>query len=212
MKSSILINYLINNVLPYLYDFFMSIGFRWFIYVLLLILNIYLYSQNPKLYTNAKKCYKMNCKIFTFITGMFTMTLIMFGLILLWYVAPFNNYIPDYWYIPVIVLIYAIMIQITLTAKVELEDGNFNPPPENLLSKRYRIMINIFAFILLLIFLIQLYLDNDGGLKINRITDISYIFLLQVFGIITILNNIFELKDVIDFYACDYGLPLSWDF
>lgn len=212
MKSSLLINYLVNNILPYLSDFFMSVGFRWFIYVLLLILNIYIYSQNPKLHTNTKKCYKINCKIFTFISGMITISLILFGLILLWYTIPFNNYIPDYWYIPVIILIYAIIIQITLTVKLELEDGNFNPPPENLLSKHYRIIINICAFILLLIFFIQLYLDNEGGSKFNNIININYISLLQIFGIITILNNIFELKDVIGFYACDYGLPLSWDF
>ncbi len=210
MKSSILINYLTNNILPYLYDFFMSVGFRWFIYILLLILNIYVYSQNPKLYTNARKCYKLNCKIFTFLSGMITITLILFGLIILSYIAPFSNSIPDYWYIPVIILIYGIMIQITLTAKIELEDGRFNPPPENLLSKHYRIIINVFLFILLLIFLTQLYLDNNAGSA--RFSNINYNLLLQIFAIITILNNIFELKDVIGFYACDYSLPLSWDF
>jgi len=75
---------------------------------------------------------------------MITITLILFGLIILSYVAPFSNYIPDYWYIPVIILIYAIMIQITLTAKVELEDGNFIPINESVIPPKIEIDNDIF--------------------------------------------------------------------
>jgi len=221
---SILIKYFTNNILPYLYDFFMSIGFRWIIYILLFVLNIYSYYENPKLYTNSKKCFKINCKIFTFITGMISITLTLSGLILLWYVAPFSNSFPEYWYIPVIILTYAIMIQITLTTDIQKEDGSFNPPPENLISKKYRILLNVFILILLIIYFIQLYLDggnnlinsqrsgNSGVLSyFSDITAEKYILFVEFFALIKILNKLLEIKNVIDFNACSYGLPLSWN-
>jgi hypothetical protein len=166
----------------------------------------------------------MNCKIFTFITGMITITLSLFGLILLWYVAPFSKSFPDYWYIPVIILTYAIIIQITLTTDIQMEDGSFNPPPENLITKKYRILLNVFILILLIIYFIQLYLDGGNNLissqrngnssilsYFGNITPENYILFIEFFALIKILNRLLEIKNVMNFNACNYGLPLSWN-
>ena len=44
---------------------------------------------------------------------MCAMALGIFGLIALWYCAPFTSFLPDYWYIPVAILTFAIIAQIT---------------------------------------------------------------------------------------------------
>ncbi len=204
----------------------MSITFRWIILLSILVLHIYTYYQNPKLFTNAKKCYKLNCRVITFLIGIFSITLMILSLITLWYVTPFTDALPDYWYIPLVILIYALVIQITVSIKVEIEDGSFNPPPEFLISKKHRTIVYVVLLVLSIIYFIQLYLD--GGINLvnnsNRYVDHyilgrfggvskdNYNFFIEWFAIIKILVGVLAIKDVADFYACDYGLPASWDY
>ena len=227
MAGSVIVNYFVNNILPYLYDFFMSIPFRWFVYISFLVLQIIAYYQNPKLFTEAKKCFKINCRVITFIIGLISITLTLFGLIALWYVAPFTDILPDYWYIPVIILVYAIIIQITLSVKVEVEDNEFNPPPETLINKKYRVLLYGVILILSIIYFIQLYLD--GGVNLTKTNNIKYAdhlilgrfggvskekynFFIEWFASIKFLMGILEIQNINNFYACDYGLPSSWDY
>ena len=224
--SSVLINYFANHIYPYLFDFFMSVSFRWIILLIIFILHIYLYAQNPKLFTNARKCYNMNCRVITFFMGVITITLTLLALITLWYVLPFSDSLPDYWYIPIVIVTYAIIIQITISVKVEVEDGSFNPPPEYLINKKNRVILYVILSLLSMIYFLQLYLD--GGVNIiknsNRYVDHfvlgrfggidknSFNFFIQWFAIIKILVDVLTIKSEADFYACDYGLPNSWDF
>jgi hypothetical protein len=210
-----------------MYDFYMSIYFRWIVYIFLLVLQIIAYSQNPKLFTEVKKCFNLNCRVITFIIGIISITLSLFGLIALWYIAPFTNILPDYWYILVIILVYAIIIQITLSAKVEVENNNFSPPPETLINKKYRVLLYIFILILNIIYFIQLYLD--GGVNLTKTDNIKYVdhlilgrfggittkkytFFIEWFASIKFLMGILEIQNVNNFDACDYGLPSSWDY
>lgn len=224
--SSFFIDYFTHHIYPYMFDFFMSVAFRWIILFIIFVLQIYSYSQNPKLFTNAKKCYTTNCRAVTFLIGVIGTTLTLLALITLWYVLPFSDVLPDYWYIPIIIITYAIIIQITISVKVEVEDGSFNPPPEYLINKKNRIILYVILTILFMIYFIQLYLD--GGVNIiknnNRYIDHfilgrfggvnknNYNFFIQWFAIIKILVSMLTIKSAYDFYACDYGLPSSWDF
>lgn len=227
MGESFIVNYLVNNILPYMYDFFMSIGFRWVVYVSFLILQIFAYYQNPKLFTEAKKCFKLNCRVVTFLIGIISITLSLLGLITLWYILPFTDILPDYWYIPVIILVYAIIIQITLSVKVEVDDNNFSPPPELLINKDYRLILYFVILVLNIIYFIQLYLD--GGVNLTKTTNVRYAdhlilgrfggittqkyrFFLEWFASIKFLMGILEIQNIKNFYACDYGLPSSWDY
>ncbi len=224
--SSFLIDYFTHHIYPYLFDFFMSITFRWIILLLIFILQIYSYAQNPKLFTNAKKCFNSNCRTVTFLIGVISTTLTLLALITLWYVLPFSDILPDYWYIPIIILTYAIIIQITISTKVEVEDGSFNPPPEYLINKKNRVILYVISTVVSIIYFIQLYLD--GGVNIiknkNRYIDHfilgrfggidknNFNFFIQWFAIIKIFISILTIKSSVDFYACDYGLPVSWDY
>jgi hypothetical protein len=204
----------------------MSVSFRWIILLLIFILQIYLYAQNPKLFTNAQKCYNANCRVITFLIGIIGATLTLLALITLWYVLPFSDAFPDYWYIPVIIITYALIIQITISVKVEVEDGSFNPPPEYLINKKNRITLYVILTFLSLVYFLQLYLDGGVNIIKNKsryidhfilgrfggIEKNNYNFFIQWFAIIKIFIEILTIKSAADFYACDYGLPISWDF
>ncbi len=162
----------------------------------------------------------------TFIFGIIGITLSLIGLIALWYIAPFNETLVDYWYIPVVILVYAIIIQITISIKPAVENGDLNPPPNHLLPKKYRTLLYVIILFLSLMYSLQLYLD--GGVKLignntkyidhfilgrfGGITKNKYNFFIEWVAIIKLVTGILRIRDISDFYACDYGLPTSWDY
>ena len=214
------------GILNTLYEFYMSLGLRWFIYIIAYILNVVSYYQNPTLFTDGRNCtFGLPCRWFNFIAGMCAMTLCIFGLIVLWYDAPFSKYLPDFWYIPVALITYAIIAQITISVKPVVDNGELNPPPEGLWPLKDRSWLYILLLILDLIFFHQMYLDGGTQLIENpRVIDDlilgrfggwnkdKYNFMLEWFGTIQILFDILAIYQIVYFRACDYGLPNSWNY
>ena len=204
----------------------MSVTFRWIILILLLILNLIAYAQNPKLHSNSKKCFKLNCKITTFIIGMVTTTLSIISLISLWYISPFSSTLIDYWYIPIVIIIYAIIIQITISSKPFIDNGDLNPPPDYLLQKKYRIALYIIILLLIFIHSLHLYIDKGVNLinnsnryldhfilgRFGGITKNKYMFFIEWLIIIRLFVGILNITDISNFNPCDYDLPNSWNY
>jgi hypothetical protein len=217
---------LFSNIFDTLYEFYMSLGLRWFIYIIAYILNVVSYYQNPTLFTDERKCmFGIPCRWFNFIAGMGAMTLCIFGLIVLWYDAPFSKTLPDFWYVPVALITYAIIAQITISVKPVIDNGNFNPPPEGLWPIKDRSWLYIVILILDVIFFHQMYLDGGTQLIENpRVIDDlilgrfggwnkdKYNFMLEWFGTIQILLDILAIYHIAGFKACDYALPNSWNY
>jgi len=221
----VLLEYLIRNVLSVLNGFYMSIGFRWLVFGLVFFLNFVAFYQNPVLYSEDRKCFGLPCKWFSFITGMGAMTLYSFGLITLWYVAPFSSIFPDYWYIPVVLITYAIIIQMTISAKVVKDSNEFVAPPEFLLPKTDRIRLYYLILVLDIIYFHQLYLDGGKQLINNpRVlddlilgrfggwTENKFAFLVGWFGLVGLLFDALAIRFVSSFTACNYGLPDNWNY
>jgi hypothetical protein len=157
---------------------------------------------------------------------MISITISLIGLIALWYIAPFSDTLMDYWYVPIVVLVYALIVQITITVKPSINDGNLNPPPEYILPIKYRIILYVIILVISLIYSLQLYID--GGVKLisnsNRyvdhfilgrfgsITSNKYMFFLQWFTIIKVIIGLFRIRDIYNFNPCDYDLPNSWSY
>jgi hypothetical protein len=220
-----LIIYFLQELFKIFSHFYTSTGLKWFICLTCFVLNFFSYYQNPTLFTDSKNCHGMSCRWFNFIAGMGNLTLNLIGLIGLWYIAPFSKYLPNYWYVPVIILSYALLIQITLSVKVTTDDGNFNPPPEDLWPKKYRILLNVIIFILDIIFFHQLYLDGGKQLYNNPTilddfilsrfggwNESKFDFVLGWYGIIGFILDILCINNIASFKACNYNLPSSWDF
>jgi len=223
-----MIGFFVYDLGRYFFDsfkiFYTSLPFRWFVYALVFILNFFAFYQNPVLRTDSKKCYGMPCRWFSFITGICAMSLYLFGLIALWYVAPFSEHMPDYWYIPVIILTYAIITQITISIQVTEENGNFNPPPQDLWPKATRVKLYLLILLLDVIYFHQMYLDSGQALTANkRIVDDLILsrfggtkntlsFVLGWFGLVGLLFDFLSIRFISGFDACHYGLPKIWNF
>lgn len=204
--------------------FYTSTSFRWFVYILVFMLNFLAFYQNPVLRTDSRKCYGIPCRWFSFITGIGAMSLYSFGLIALWYSSPFSEHIPNYWYIPVIALTYAIITQITISVQVVEDNGEFNPPPQGLWPKEDRIKLYLFILLLDVIYFHQMYLDSGQILTNNkRVLDNIFLsrfggtknnlsFFLGWFGLVGLLFDILSIRFISSFDACYYGLPPSWNF
>jgi hypothetical protein len=206
--------------------FYNSTGLKWFVATSFFILNFFSYYQNPILFTNLSNCYGLPCRWFNLITGILNLTLNLIGIIGLWYCAPFTQYLPDYWYIPLAILSYAVIIQITLSVKTTIDDGkSLNPPPQNLWPKLNRTILQVVITILDVIFFHQMYLDGGKQLVNNpRVLDnfilgrfggwneSKFEFLLGWWGIIGLIIDVLTIIQVYSFQSCDYDLPPSWDY
>lgn len=216
--------------------FFMKIllspSLRWLIFCTVLILNFIAYYQDPGRYTLERKCYLSTpCKWSSYVLGMGTFTLDILTFVGLWYtIKPsFLNFLPDYWFLPLIVLGYAIITQITVDSPVVSNtDNGFDAPPENLWPIRRRIMLYTAILILDAIMFIIMYVDaglSDYKLPSTTVFD-SLIknkfggwkggneiqFLFAWLGIGGVVADSVALYFIYTYNACDYNMPVSWNF
>jgi hypothetical protein len=221
-----LIVYFFEQVINSLYIFYQSTGLKWVVALSFFFLNFVSYYQNPPLYSDSKNCFaNLPCRWFQFIAGVMNLTLNLLGIIGLWYCAPFTKYLPDYWYIPLAILSYAVLIQITLSVKTAYDDGSFNPPPTYLWDKKSRVWLNVIITILDIIFFHQMYLDGGKLLIENpRVMDdlilgrfggwneSKFEFVLGWWGIFGLIIDLIAVYYTYYFRSCDYNLPSSWDY
>jgi hypothetical protein len=224
MSGSVLL-YLLESLGKTLWLFYNSTGLKWFVATSFFILNFIGYYQNPTLFTDIPNCYGLSCRWFNFIAGAANLSINLLGMIGLWYCAPFTKYLPDYWYIPLAIMSYAILIQITISVKTVTDDGTLNPPPQKLWPIMQRTWLNVVILILDIIFFHQMYLDG-GKMLINnpRVlddfilgrfggwTESKFEFVLGWWGIIGLIIDVFAIQFVYSFKSCDYNLPPSWDY
>lgn len=217
--------------LKILWSIFMSRGFRWFLFILVFILNFIAYYQDPSRYTVESECYNMPCKWFNYVAGLGTFTMDVFTFIGLWYtIGPSSlNWLPDYWYVPFIIIGYAIITQITIDSPtVQGQSEILSSPPKYLWPQKWRIILYSTILLLDIIIFSQLYIDSSlhnynvphirvfdmvignqfGGWKTGN----KFQFLYSWVGIIGILIDIFALYFIYTFNACVYKLPISWNF
>jgi hypothetical protein len=220
-----IIKYVLSELANGFSVFYQSTGFKWIVALAFFFLNFIAYYQNPILFTDIRNCYGLPCKWFNFITGIANLSINLFGIIGLWYCAPFTSYLPDYWYVPVAIFSYVVIVQMTLSAKSYEDDGTLNSPPQDLWSKNNRIWLNVIITILDIIFFHQMYLDGGKKLINNpRILDDFFLgrfggwneskfeFVLGWWGMIGLIIDFMAIITISRFKSCDYNLPSSWDY
>lgn len=215
-----------------LWNVFMSNKLRWVLFIVVAILNFIAYYQDPTRYTTEPKCLlNTPCKWFNYIAGMLTFTVDVVTFLSLWYtISPdsFRTLLPDYWYIPIIVIGYAIITQITIdTPNVKENKDILASPPPSLWPHKWRIILYSTILILDIIIFTQLYIDS--GINIykpkTRIFDVvikgrfggwnkgNYMqFVFAWLGIGGVMADCIALYYVYTFNSCQYNLPISWNY
>jgi hypothetical protein len=211
---------------------FLSHGLRWFLFLLVMCLNFVAYYQDPTRYTTEPAClFSTPCKWFDYGTGMITYTIDVLTFIGLWFtIAPeqLRWWMPDYWYIPIIILGYAVITQITIDSP-NIKDNKdiLASPPSWIWPHKWRIILYSSILLIDIIIFFQLYVDSGmhnydtktkvfdviiksrfGGWNEGNYTQFMFAWL----GIFGVLADCLALYYVYSFNSCQYKLPISWNF
>lgn len=220
------------NFKKILWEIFMSDKIRWVLFFSVTILNFVAYYQDPTRYTVEKKClFNTPCKWFDFVAGLGTFTLDTLTFIGLWYTIgslTLRQWLPDYWYLPFIILGYAIITQITIDSGVVSHDKEvLASPPAYLWSHNWRIGLYTLILIVDVIIFIQLYIDSgiNNYSSTFRVVDMVFTgrfggwtqgnkvqFMFAWLGILGVLADMLALYFIYIYNACQYNLPISWNY
>lgn len=214
-------------------------GFRWFCYIAVVILTIIGYLQEPVRFSTYTAFTGLPLRYHYYFTICLTLAIYIVTFLGLWYtIRPDGGALSTYWYIPLIILVYAIVTQIMVsstpvsTNKLDSDSGNeneeeaFHPPPWYMLPRDTRIWIyyailalDIIIFISALLYagtstafrstiLHRYILNRFGGLEPGNVLN----FIIGWIGLGGLLIDAYVIRVQNTFSACQYGLPASWDF
>ena len=209
-------------------DILINDGFRWILFAIVLVLNFVAFTQDPIRLSQAS-CFTFPCKWFSYVAGMGTFTMDCLTLIGLWLTIPFTTMFPEYWFVPLIFIGYAIITQITIdsdTYKLEGKNANLNPPPNYLWSRDKRKTIYMIILILDIIIFLQFYLASGAKKLTGNIRVIDYVFLnrfggytgneisfiMAWIGVCGVLLDVIAYNLSSSYYPCKYSQPDSWNF
>ena len=216
-----------NSIVNYFLNFLITPAFRWAVFFLNVALVMFAYNQEIVRYslnigfTGLPFNWQMFCIIMFSVLGSF---LTFLGL---WYTIPFASGLPEFWYIPIFILLLAYYLQNTIDLQpVTKETDQFDPPPTHILPKKYRIAI-VYGILLLDIIIFLQYYIYFGVFDYSKDT-VLHRYLLERFGgwydghkmafLIEWLGMGYVLSDCYNIYlqktfeACHYKLPSSWNF
>ncbi len=198
---------------------------RWFVYLATLCLVVYAYILEPIRFSNKIGSYGIPYKYETFIVICLTLFFYTFIFLGLWMTIPFTDKLPEYWYVPVIGLIFAIIAHFSLSgAMVMNSNKTLNPPPsyaQPTIVRKYIyyliLGLDIVGFIQGFIYsgikrtfkntiLHQFFLNRFGGLESGNILN----FATEWFGLVSIVLDAYWIYGISTFVPCKYDLPNSW--
>jgi hypothetical protein len=217
-----------NQLFSSLTEFLLTPAFRWFILLLRIITAVILYYNEPQRFSVVKAFDGLSFKWHLYILAMVSIFSTFLTFLGMWATIPFmdTNILSEYWYVPLVILLFAIITQITISSPQIENNGTFNPPPTYMLPLKYRMMLSYVSFIIDIILFAQFYiylgvsdyskrtimsryiLERFGGwYKGNRLD-----FIYEWLGIFDVIYRIYILYLQNYFTACQYNLPDSWNF
>jgi hypothetical protein len=218
------------NILNNIKSLLLNNGLRWTLFVVVLTLNFVAFIQDP-IRLSSVNCLNLPCKWFGYIAGMGTFTMDCLTFIGLWLTIPFTYSLPELWFIPFMLIGYAIITQITLDSKIytkgeNAETESLNPPPNYLLPQKRRKLIYMTILVIDIIIFLQFYLAS-GLQKLSgkaRLIDIVFLnrfggytgneisFIIAWIGVIGILFDYIAYNLSSGYTPCKYDQSISWNF
>jgi len=214
-----------NSIIYELAEFITTPLFRWLFLFLGIMLTLLQYLNSPQRFSYKKAKFGLSFKWYMYLLCMFNLFTSSLTTMGQWSTIPFTDKLPEYWYLYLFILCFAIITQMTVDSEQYLDDGTFSPPPPYMLSQKYRVLISYCSLLVDILLMVQVYI-YFGITDVNKKTILSkYVlerfggwisgnkldFLFDWSGIIDVLIKLYILVLQKDFYACDYGLPPSWN-
>lgn len=213
-------------------EFFINPKLRWILFFMVFVLNFIAFYQDPPRFTSNQKCYfNSSCRWFSYLAGLTTFSLDIITFMGLWFtIGPKIDWLPTYWFAPLIVIGYAIITQITIDTPNYSDADEEAPktPPMSLWPQKWRIILYTTILLLDAIIFIQFYIDNGiHKYSLGKYSVSDYIFksrfggyapknevqfIFSWLGILGVFIDILALYFVVTFQGCQYGLPNTWNF
>ena len=206
-------------------EFIITPLFRWILLFLSIIISVIQYYNEPQRYSYAKSFEGLSYKWHLYIITVFICVTSVLTIIGFWASIPFTDALPDYWYFALLIILLAIVTQITVDSEQIQDDGSFNPPPTYMLPQKYRVMLAYANLVIFIIIIIQMYiyygiadttkktllsryvLERFGGWYSGNKAD----FIFEWGGVFDCILKVYLLYLQTQFQACNYGLPPSWN-
>jgi len=212
-------------MLSELCEFIITPFSRWVLLFLGIIVTIIQYLNTPQRFSFKTAEFGIQFKWYIYLLCMlnlFTSSLTVIGQ---WATIPFTDYLPDFWYIYFFIICFAIITQITIDEKEISNDGSLNPPPLYMFPQYYRVLIAYISVLIDTMLMVQLYIFNGIADPTKKTLLSIYVlerfggwvdgnkldYLFEWSGMIDVIIKIYILLLQTNFYACDYGLPSSWN-
>ena len=213
------------DIIAQIADFLIIPSVRWITYFTTLILSILQYLNQPQRFSYTLSSLGISYKWTLYLIAIYGGVTSMLLLLSLWIQIPFTKNFPEYWYLYLFVLNLALITQITNDSDQYADDGSFNPPPSYMMPQNYRVMLSVATSIMDFLTLAQLYI-YFGVSDITKKTAFSK-YILERFGgwypgnkldfmfdwvaLVSVIINTYLLLLQLNFNACEYGLPISWN-
>lgn len=215
----------ITELLYAIADFISLSEIRWLFFTLVIVFTVFLFIQEPIRFSGIKGFTGLSMKWHIYVIAVINAFNYILTFFSLWYTIPFTNNFSAYWYVPLFVIVLAIYTQFTINAEITEKDGTFNPPPNYLLPKKYRLFFHYAILVLDILIFTQFflaggnisletktYLDKyifgrfGGFIEGNRVS-----FITSWLGLIGLANDFYNIYLQKNFKACAYNLPDSWN-
>ena len=213
------------DIIAQIADFLIIPSVRWITYFTTLILSLLQYLNQPQRFSYTLSSLGISYKWTLYLIAIYGGVTSMLLLLSLWIQIPFTKNLPEYWYLYLFVLNLALITQITNDSDQYADDGSFNPPPSYMMPQNYRVMLSVATSIMDFLTLAQLYI-YFGVSDITKKTAFSK-YILERFGgwypgnkldfmfdwvaLVSVIINTYLLLLQLNFNACEYGLPVSWN-
>ena len=107
-------------------EFIITPLFRWILLFLSIIISIIQYYNEPQRYSYAITFDGLSYKWHLYILTVFICITSVLTIIGFWASIPFTDLLPDYWYFALLIILLAIVTQITVDSDQIKDDGSFN--------------------------------------------------------------------------------------
>lgn len=215
-----------------LWDTFMSKKLRWILFLSVMFMNFIAYYQDPTRYTTEPQCLLGTpCKWFDYVAGMATFTFDTITFISLWYTIgspTLQKWLPEYWFLPFIIIGYAVITQITIDSPtITNNDELLAAPPKYMWQHSWRITLYTIILLCDVIIFTQLYIDSGYNNYSQNLRVFDYViggrfggwgggnkvqFIFAWLGFCGVMMDLIALYFVYTYSACQYNLPKSWDY
>lgn len=230
----------VNSIIPSssgLIQLLLAPSFRWLCYIMVIILTIIGYIQEPVRFSEQISFLGIPYKYHYYIMICITIAIYVVTFLGLWYTIRWDSSaFSTYWYIPIVILAYAIVTQFFVYTSTISDNSTTNnivnskhslqPPPSYIFPGSTRVWIyysililDILIFISALLYagtsttfqstiLHKFVLNRFGGLT----PDNAMNFIIGWLGLGGLFIDLYIIYMHTTFSACKYGLPPSWDF